>query len=150
MLKRTEIKVNRVNTTGYVILHPILIYLHFFTARGGPHATFFVFVQYSTRHLQSTNSVISGSSPLHRMALVLQPPPPGDLMIFEGFHAQHQREPVAERKHDWPSRTEKRFKCAYEGCDRAYTKPSRLAEHEMTHRNEVRIVCDQLHNLLME
>lgn len=32
LLKRTEIKVNRVNTTGYVILHPILIYLHFLTA----------------------------------------------------------------------------------------------------------------------
>lgn len=148
MLKRTEIKVNRVNTTctGYVILHPILIYLHFFTARGDPHATFFVFVQYSTRHLQSTSSIIRGSSPLHRMALVLQLSPPGDLMIFEDFHPQHQREPVAERRYDWPSRTEKRYKCAYEGCDRAYTKPSRLAEHEMTHRNEVRIVCAQLHN----
>ncbi|OWZ52983.1 transcription factor iiia [Cryptococcus neoformans 125.91] len=77
------------------------------------------------------------------MALVLKPPSLGDLMVFEDFPTQHQTKPIAEKKHDWPSRTEKRFKCVYEGCDRAYTKPSRLAEHEMTHRNERPFACSQ-------
>ncbi|WVR09654.1 hypothetical protein IAU60_006728 [Kwoniella sp. DSM 27419] len=35
-----------------------------------------------------------------------------------------------------PSRMERRFKCLYEGCDKAYFKPSRLAEHELTHTGE--------------
>lgn len=113
-----------------------------FHRKGGtPQATVFVFL-IIPRHLpfNADYSLITGSSP-HRMALVLKPPSLGDLMVFEDFPTQHQTKPIAEKKHDWPSRTEKRFKCVYEGCDRAYTKPSRLAEHEMTHRNEVRIVC---------
>lgn len=32
-----------------------------------------------------------------------------------------------------PSRTEKNFVCGYPGCNKAYYKPSRLAEHELTH-----------------
>jgi len=32
---------------------------------------------------------------------------------------------------------ERRYKCQYEGCDKAYTKPSRLAEHELSHTGEV-------------
>jgi hypothetical protein len=36
-----------------------------------------------------------------------------------------------------PSRTERRYKCSAEGCDKAYFKPSRLAEHELTHTGEV-------------
>jgi hypothetical protein len=32
---------------------------------------------------------------------------------------------------------EKRYACQYEGCDKAYTKPSRLAEHELSHTGEV-------------
>lgn len=34
---------------------------------------------------------------------------------------------------------EKRYKCQYEGCEKAYTKPSRLAEHELSHTGEVRL-----------
>lgn len=37
-----------------------------------------------------------------------------------------------------PSRTEKKFKCTWEGCDKAYTKPARLREHELSHTGEVR------------
>ncbi|WWC64853.1 uncharacterized protein I303_107467 [Kwoniella dejecticola CBS 10117] len=33
-------------------------------------------------------------------------------------------------------RTERKFKCRHEGCDKAYFKPSRLAEHELTHTGE--------------
>jgi hypothetical protein len=32
---------------------------------------------------------------------------------------------------------ERRYKCQYDGCDKAYTKPSRLAEHELSHTGEV-------------
>lgn len=122
------------------------MYLHFFAVGGDPSGNSFRIL--NPRHLRSATSVITGSSP-HRMTLVLKPPSLGDLMVFEDFlthPTHHQPKSMAERKHDWPSRTEKRYKCAYEGCDRAYTKPSRLAEHEMTHRNEVRIVCARLCN----
>jgi len=32
---------------------------------------------------------------------------------------------------------ERRYQCPHEGCDKAYTKPSRLAEHELSHTGEV-------------
>ncbi len=32
-----------------------------------------------------------------------------------------------------PSRTERKFICTHKGCSKAYFKPSRLAEHELTH-----------------
>ena len=32
----------------------------------------------------------------------------------------------------------KRYKCTYEGCAKAYTKPSRLDEHVRSHTGEVR------------
>ncbi|ORY31581.1 hypothetical protein BCR39DRAFT_493567 [Naematelia encephala] len=35
-----------------------------------------------------------------------------------------------------PCRTERRFTCDYPGCDKAYFKPSRLAEHQLTHSGE--------------
>ncbi|WVF67366.1 hypothetical protein IAT40_002121 [Kwoniella sp. CBS 6097] len=35
-----------------------------------------------------------------------------------------------------PSRLERRFKCTHPGCDKAYFKPSRLAEHELSHTGE--------------
>lgn len=37
-----------------------------------------------------------------------------------------------------PSRTERRFACAHAGCEKAYFKPSRLAEHALTHTGVVR------------
>ena len=36
-----------------------------------------------------------------------------------------------------PSSTKRRFECTFDGCDKAYFKPSRLAEHELTHTGEV-------------
>lgn len=34
-------------------------------------------------------------------------------------------------------KTKKRYKCTFSSCDKAYTKPSRLAEHERSHTGEV-------------
>ena len=39
-----------------------------------------------------------------------------------------------------PSRTEKKFKCTWEDCGKAYTKPARLREHELSHTGEVRLL----------
>ena len=36
-----------------------------------------------------------------------------------------------------PKRRERRYKCSHEGCLKAYTKPSRLAEHERSHTGDV-------------
>jgi hypothetical protein len=35
------------------------------------------------------------------------------------------------------SHTKKRYKCTHEGCDKAYSKPSRLEEHERSHSGQV-------------
>ncbi len=34
-------------------------------------------------------------------------------------------------------KTKKRYKCTFSSCDKAYTKPSRLVEHERSHTGEV-------------
>ncbi|KAF8348279.1 transcription factor iiia [Amanita rubescens] len=39
-------------------------------------------------------------------------------------------------------KTKKRYKCTFSSCDKAYTKPSRLAEHERSHTGERPFVCD--------
>lgn len=33
--------------------------------------------------------------------------------------------------------TKRRYKCTYDSCEKAYTKPSRLIEHERTHTGDV-------------
>ncbi|KAF8070415.1 hypothetical protein FPV67DRAFT_1018750 [Lyophyllum atratum] len=38
--------------------------------------------------------------------------------------------------------TKKRYKCTYTACDKAYTKPSRLAEHERSHTGQRPFVCE--------
>ncbi|KAJ7350369.1 hypothetical protein DFH08DRAFT_108230 [Mycena albidolilacea] len=40
------------------------------------------------------------------------------------------------------SDTKKRYKCTHTGCDKAYSKPSRLEEHERSHSGQRPFVCD--------
>ncbi|KXN87363.1 Transcription factor IIIA [Leucoagaricus sp. SymC.cos] len=40
------------------------------------------------------------------------------------------------------SNPKKRYQCTYEGCDKAYSKPSRLAEHERSHTGERPYQCE--------
>ncbi|WVQ75651.1 hypothetical protein IAR50_005280 [Cryptococcus sp. DSM 104548] len=62
--------------------------------------------------------------------------------VAASAEASSSKVPLSEdKKRNYPSRTQKKFKCTHEGCDKAYTKPSRLAEHEMTHRGERPYKC---------
>jgi len=36
--------------------------------------------------------------------------------------------------------TKKHYHCTYEGCDKAYSKPSRLEEHERSHTGDVSLL----------
>ncbi|TFK23684.1 transcription factor iiia [Coprinopsis marcescibilis] len=38
--------------------------------------------------------------------------------------------------------TKKRYQCTHTGCDKAYTKPSRLEEHERTHTGQRPYICE--------
>ncbi|KAJ7128998.1 hypothetical protein C8R43DRAFT_689581 [Mycena crocata] len=40
------------------------------------------------------------------------------------------------------SHTKKRYKCTHSGCDKAYTKPSRLEEHERSHSGQRPFLCE--------
>lgn len=40
------------------------------------------------------------------------------------------------------SYTKKRYRCTFTGCDKGYTKPSRLEEHERSHTGQRPFVCD--------
>jgi general transcription factor IIIA len=42
---------------------------------------------------------------------------------------------------------QKRFQCTFEGCDKAYAKPSRLEEHKRSHTGEVWLWIQILHPL---
>lgn len=44
---------------------------------------------------------------------------------------------VKSRSRSMTPAAERKYKCVWEGCDKAYTKPSRLAEHELSHTGEV-------------
>ncbi|KII95731.1 hypothetical protein PLICRDRAFT_693882 [Plicaturopsis crispa FD-325 SS-3] len=39
--------------------------------------------------------------------------------------------------------TSRRYKCTHQGCDKAYTKPSRLEEHERSHTGQRPYVCNK-------
>ncbi|KAF8170334.1 hypothetical protein K438DRAFT_1909432 [Mycena galopus ATCC 62051] len=41
------------------------------------------------------------------------------------------------------SNTKKRYKCTHTGCDKAYSKPSRLEEHERSHSGQRPFVCEK-------
>ncbi|KIY61828.1 hypothetical protein CYLTODRAFT_439053, partial [Cylindrobasidium torrendii FP15055 ss-10] len=46
---------------------------------------------------------------------------------------------------DRPSKSKQRprkYKCSHDGCDKAYTKPVKLAEHELTHTGDRPHTCD--------
>ncbi|KAJ7729544.1 hypothetical protein DFH07DRAFT_850197 [Mycena maculata] len=40
------------------------------------------------------------------------------------------------------SHTKKRYQCTHKGCDKAYSKPSRLEEHERSHSGQRPFVCE--------
>ncbi|KAG0051444.1 hypothetical protein BGZ83_003782 [Gryganskiella cystojenkinii] len=47
------------------------------------------------------------------------------------------------RKQPPASKVNKPYECVYPGCDKAYTKPSRLEEHERSHTGERPYVCQE-------
>ncbi|WRT69978.1 uncharacterized protein IL334_006971 [Kwoniella shivajii] len=66
-------------------------------------------------------------------------PVPGLNEAQEDFEEDEDQQPTASssRASSLPAcRTERRYKCLHPGCDKAYFKPSRLAEHELSHSGE--------------
>jgi len=41
-------------------------------------------------------------------------------------------------EHSGSQPTKKKYRCCFQGCEKAYTKPTRLAEHKRSHTGEVR------------
>lgn len=50
----------------------------------------------------------------------------------------HQGKPIVINGKFVQDADKKTYRCTFEGCDKAYRKPSRLDEHERSHRGEVR------------
>jgi hypothetical protein len=68
------------------------------------------------------------------------------LVGSEPEHSDHEKPILINGKLSVP--TKRRYKCTHDGCDKAYTKPSRLEEHERTHTGEVCVEeasCEVLH-----
>ena len=48
-----------------------------------------------------------------------------------------RRRATTSRSRSATPAADRKYKCQWDGCDKAYTKPSRLAEHELSHTGEV-------------
>lgn len=94
---------------------------------------------------QSTTTVVLGKrkarSSEDQLTLRLESSPPA----FSDFPTESETETSDSYKHistsaahTPPSKVERPYRCTYEGCSKAYTKPSRLAEHERSHTGDVR------------
>ena len=63
-----------------------------------------------------------------------------DDLIYTGSEYEHGQ--ASDYLSEGPSlgvaRAKRRYACTFEGCIKAYTKPSRLAEHERSHTGDVR------------
>jgi len=98
----------------------------------------------SSMSLTATTSTVLGKRKSRKQDYVLQlasSPEPQDLTA----PSDSDFEPAPTKAAPRPllingtlvSDTKKRYKCTFEGCDKAYAKPSRLEEHERSHTGEV-------------
>lgn len=56
---------------------------------------------------------------------------------FEGLPDKTPSKPFILVNGTLVADTKKRYKCTYAGCDKSYSKPSRLEEHERSHTGQV-------------
>ncbi|TBU49645.1 hypothetical protein BD309DRAFT_909197 [Dichomitus squalens] len=82
-----------------------------------------------------------------RDSLVIHLPSPAPSCEYDPAYTESEYEPSQASDHPTkgPSREEVKAKrdyvCTFEGCTKAYTKPSRLAEHERSHTGNRPFVC---------
>ena len=77
-----------------------------------------------------------------RLVLHLSSPPPNQVPESESDYepevvSHSVSVPCTSTKQEKVSNGEKSYICDFEGCMKAYTKPSRLIEHQRTHTGEV-------------
>ncbi|PCH33538.1 hypothetical protein WOLCODRAFT_112004 [Wolfiporia cocos MD-104 SS10] len=87
---------------------------------------------------ESTTTVVTGK---RKRALVLRisssPSPSIDAPVVQNPPAS----PQGGSSRDVAKPRNKRYRCEFEGCEKAYTKPSRLAEHQRSHTGDRPFVC---------
>ncbi|THV06098.1 hypothetical protein K435DRAFT_816192 [Dendrothele bispora CBS 962.96] len=102
--------------------------------------------------LTATTSAVLGKRKTRNPDYVLQlasSPEPQDLTAPSDSDFEPLREPSSSKDTPRPilvngkliSNTKKCYKCTFEGCDKTYTKPSRLEEHERSHTGERPFIC---------
>ncbi len=95
--------------------------------------------------LVASSSTVTLRKRKHRDSLVIHLSSPSPSCENDPEHAESeydtgQASDTGAVTHGYSaSSAKKRYACTYEGCTRAYAKPSRLAEHERSHTGDVRL-----------
>ncbi|KAF8629851.1 hypothetical protein AX15_003213 [Amanita polypyramis BW_CC] len=102
------------------------------------------------RYMSATGAVLTATAPVlgkrktqkeYIIHLASSPEPSANDTDYENIENQPRPKPMLVNG-ALVGGTKKRYKCTFLGCEKAYTKPSRLSEHERTHTGERPFTCD--------
>ncbi|KIP12588.1 hypothetical protein PHLGIDRAFT_61571 [Phlebiopsis gigantea 11061_1 CR5-6] len=93
----------------------------------------------------STTTVVLGKRKTHseddKLSIRLESSPPALPIASECDADASYKQPSTSTAHSSRFRRERRFRCSHAGCLKAYSKPSRLAEHERSHTGDRPFTC---------